>query len=885
MPGKVNYFVGSDPAKWHAGIPTYAKVRYSSIYPGIDLLFHGNPSAGGQLEFDFVVAPHADPRVIHLRFSGATRVHRAANGDLVVSTADGSCKFLKPTIYQLVNGRHVPAEGEFTFPAKNTVGFRLGRYDRAKTLVIDPGLVFSTFLGGSGDPNEALIGGGSNAIAVDAAGNTYVTGSVYSTSFPVTQGAFQATDPNASFTSFVTKLNAAGTALVYSTYLGGSGADQGSAIAVDAAGNAYVAGQTDSTNFPVTAGALQKTNKGAAEGTVTGFVAKLNPSGTSLIYSTYVGGSTYDGATAIAVDAAGDAYVVGQTSSTDFPVTQGAYQTTNNALAEQTSNAFVAKLNPAGTALIYATYLGGSGGPRVPEGGCLSAVAASNGIMGWALGNNEDGAFAVAIDAAGDAYVAGQALSTDFPVTQGAFQTQSKGAANPSTNAFVAKLNPAGSALIYSTYLGGSGLHDCGSATISFSAGDTALALAVDSSGDAYLAGIAFSSDFPVTQGAFQTTNQSKLTYATPNGPLVGGPTGFIAKLNPSGSALLYSTYLGGSGGFINISPFFAQYGGDQASGLAIDGSGNAYVTGSTASPNFPVTSGAYQTTNNYLAGASSCPEGSNGYNAFVTEINPAGSALVYSTYLGGNGANPNVESGETDCGTGDVSSAMALDNSGNVYLTGQAQSANFPVTSGAFQTTNPAFVSPFVAKLNIGPSFTITATPVTIEAGATTGNTSTITVTPSGGFTGSVALTAALASSPNGAANPPTLSFGSTSSVNISGTTPDTATLTIATTAAGGCTESHQIPRGIFWGGGGTALACLLLLGISAKRRRWRLALAMAPLLIILVGAMLACGGAGTSANCNAIAVGTTPGTYTITVTGTSGTTTAMGTVTVTVQ
>ena len=401
----------------------------------------------------------------------------------------------------------------------------------------------------------------------------------------------------------------------------------------------------------------------------------------------------------------------------------------NNASAAQTTNAFVAKLNSAGTALIYATYLGGSGGPRMPEGGCLSAAAAPNGILGWPAGNNEDGAFAVAVDSAGDAYVAGQALSTDFPVTQGAFQTQSKGATNPSTNAFVAKLNPAGSALIYSTYLGGSGLHDCGSASVSFSAGDTALALAVDSSGDAYLAGVAFSSDFPVTQGAFQTTNRSQLTYATPNGPLVGGPTGFIAKLNPSGSALLYSTYLGGSGGFINITPFFAQYGGDQASGLAIDGSGNAYVTGSTASSNFPVTPGAFQTTNNYPAGANPCPEGTNGYNAFVTEINPAGSALVYSTYLGGNGANPNVESGETDCGIGDVSSAMALDNSGNVYLTGQAQSADFPVTSGAFQTTNPAFISPFVTKLNLSaiPRFTITATPLTVDAGATTGNTSTI--------------------------------------------------------------------------------------------------------------------------------------------------------------
>jgi hypothetical protein len=888
LQGKVNYFVGSDPAKWLASIPTYAEVRYTSIYPGIDLIFHGNPSADGQLEFDFVIAPHAAPQAIRLRFSGPNHLHLAANGDLLVATANGTFAFRKPLAYQVVGGQRHPIAGNFAPVGRHAVRFQMGRYDRTKPLVIDPVLAFSTFLGGSGDPNAALIGGGAYAIAVDSQGNTYVTGGVYSTNFPVTAGVFQTTDPNANFTSFVTKLNAAGTALVYSTYLGGSGADQGSAIAVDAAGDAYVAGQTDSTNFPVTAGALQTTSKGAAEGTVTGFVAKLSPSGTSLIYSTYLGGSTYDGATAIAVDAAGEAYVVGQTSSSDFPVTQGAYQTTNNALAAQTTNAFVAKLNPAGTALTYATYLGGSGGPRMPEGGCLSAAAAPNGILGWPLGNNEDGAFAVAVDAAGDAYVAGQALSTDFPVTQGAFQTQSNGAASPSTNAFVAKLNPAGSALIYSTYLGGSGLHLCGSATVSASAGDAALALTVDSSGDAYLAGVTFSSDFPVTQGAFQTTNRSKLTNVYLTGPLVGGPTGFIAKLNPSGSALLYSTYLGGSGGIINFLPFFAQYLGDQVSGLAIDSSGNAYVTGSTASTDFPVTPGAYQTTNNYPGGAvtGSSSEGADGYNAFVTEINSAGSALVYSTYLGGNGANPNVESSEHAVGIGDTSNALALDNSGSVYITGQAQSADFPVTSGAFQTTNPAFISPFVAELNLSaiPRFTITGTAVTVTPGAATGNTSTITVTPSGGFTGSVALAAAVTSSPAGAEAPPTFSFGSTSPVDITGSTAGTATLTITTTTAGGCSEAQQTRREVPWYGGGAILACLMLFGIPVRRRRWRAALVMAALLIVVAASLLACSG-GSGSGCNDTTVGTTPGSYTITVTGTSGATTATGPVTLTVQ
>jgi hypothetical protein len=774
LPGTVNYFVGSDPTKWHAGIPTYAKVRYTSIYPGVDLTFHGNPpadgpngpSADGQLEFDFVIAPNADPRAVRLRLSESNHLHLAANGDLLVATANGALAFRKPLAYQLVDGQRHPIAGNFALVGRDGVRFQVGRYDRTKPLVIDPVLEYSTFLSGSGNANYALLGAAGNAVAVDSEGNAYVTGSVYSTNFPVTEGAFETTDPGAEYqtpTAFVTKLNATGTALVYSTYLGGSGGDYGSAIAVDAAGGAYVAGQTGSTNFPVTTGALQTTNKGAAKGTITGFVAKLNPSGTNLIYSTYLGGSTYDGANAIAVDAAGEAYVVGQTSSSDFPVTQGAYQTTNKAAPAQTSNAFVAKLNSAGTALMYATYLGGSGGPRMPLGGCVSAGGP---------GNNEDGAFAVAIDAAGDAYVAGQALSTDFPVTQGAFQTQSNGAASPSTNAFVAKLNPAGSGLIYSTYLGGSGLHLCGAEGVSASAGDAALALTVDGSGNAYVAGIAFSSDFPVTQGAFQTTNRSKLTVGRLIGPLVGGPTGFVAKLNPSGSALVYSTYLGGSGGIINFLPFFAQYLGDQASGLAIDGSGNAYVTGSTASTDFPVTPGAYQTTNNYPGGAvtGSSSVGADGYNAFVTEINPSGSALVYSTYLGGNGANPNVESGLHVVGIGDVSSALALDNSGNVYITGQAQSADFPVTSGAFQTTNPAFLSAFVAKLNMSatsPAITPTVTVTPASTTITSGRPLTVVLSVSGGSgnptpTGTVTLVSGTYASP-----PATLAAGS-ATINI---------------------------------------------------------------------------------------------------------------------
>ena len=488
------------------------------------------------------------------------------------------------------------------------------------------------------------------------------------------------------------------------------------------------------------------------------------------------------------------------------------------------------------------------------------------------MGFNEDGAFAIAVDAAGDAYVAGQAISTNFPVTQGAFQAQNNAAANQTDNAFVAKLNPAGSALIYSTYLGGSGLSQCGSATAISPAGDSAFTLSIDGSGYVYVAGIAFSSNFPVTQGAFQTTNQFSYTIGSTAYP---GPTAFVTKLNPSGSSLVYSTYLGGSGGFILANPDFEAYGGDEASGLAIDGNGDAYVTGATASLNFPVTSGAYQTAN-----ASANGSGGALYNAFVTELNPAGSALLYSTYLGGNGTNPNVESSEHAVEYGDQSAALAPDGSGNVYIAGTAESANFPVTSGAFQTTIPAFTSAFIAKLALGkivaaPGFTISGTAVNVTAGATSGNTSTITLTPSGGFTGSVTLTASITSEPAGALNPPTFSFGSTSPVIITGTSAARATLTINTTAEGGCAASNRNRQESPWSVPlGATLAALALIAVP-RRRRWKQWLALAVMLAGLTAGISACGSSGTKGTCGAITPPTTSGVYTITVTGTSGATT----------
>jgi uncharacterized protein (TIGR03437 family) len=647
LPGKANYFIGSDPANWRTGVPTYSKVRYPNVYPGMDLVYYGNQR---QLEYDFLVAPGADPKPIRLQFAGAKGLRFGADGDLVVTTSNGALAFHKPVVYQMIDGQRKTVEGSFAMLDKRTVGFRLGSYDRAKPLVIDPVLAYSTYLGGSGINTQPGFGDIALGLAVDGSGSAYIAGYTFSSDFPTTKGALQATNPACSNceAAFVAKLNPSGTALVYSTYLAPSGGvSAANAITVDGSGSAYIVG-TANSGFPVTAGAFQAVDR-AGTG-FNAFVTKLSPSGDALIYSTYLGGTetSYEGgddAEAVVVDNAGSAYVAGVSYSSDFPVTAGAFQTVNK--ASLASNAFVSKLNPAGSALSYSTYLGGSGrilfsfGPQQYDG---------------------DGAAGLAVDSAGNAYVTGYAYSADFPVTKGAFQTTNPAvvpyspggvaASYNQANAFVTKLNPTGTSLAYSTYLGGSGhLYH----------GDSASGLAVDDSGNAYITGQAWSTDFPTTHGVFQKANHSQT-----------GSNAFVAELNSAGNGLVYSTYLGGSGS-------------DTAAGLALDGSGNAYIAGSTKSTDFPLTQGALQTTNNSVAGG----------NAFFTELDPAGSALVYSTYLGGSGGSQ----------FGDSANTVAVDNSGSAYIAGSAYSTNFPVTPGAFQTANRSSSGApkaFVAKLEL---------------------------------------------------------------------------------------------------------------------------------------------------------------------------------------
>lgn len=473
----------------------------------------------------------------------------------------------------------------------------------------DPVLGYSTYLGGASSDEP-------HCVAVDSEGCAYVAGSTISTNFPsinAEQRTFNG--PGSVEDIFVTKINSEGTAVIYSTYLGGHGSDIALGIAVDSAGSAYVTGYTSSLDFPTTAGALQ-----VAPGPGTNaFVAKLSPSGDTLLYSTYLFGSLGNQrGNAIAVDSAGDAYVTGETTAQDFPTTPSAFQRSLHGFED----AFVTKLNAAGSALVYSTFLGGDG--------------------------NTDEGFGVAVDPAGFAYVAGHTTSSNFPVTAGAIQRHFGGGDDFFGDAFVTRLDQTGSALVYSTYLGGS-------------KGDRAAAIAVGADRQACIAGITRSSDL-VTASAIQSANASSCVDGFSN-----CTDAFVARLNQSGDQLVYSTYIGGASR--GSSPFQA---GDSGAGIALDQAGNVYVAGTTSSTDFPVER-AIQATN---AG--------NG-DAFILKISPSGQ-LLYSTYLGGS--------------SDESASALATTANGDAFVVGVATSPGFPVTSGAFQTAfNGSFDSAAQAR------------------------------------------------------------------------------------------------------------------------------------------------------------------------------------------
>jgi hypothetical protein len=582
LEGYYNYLIGNDPTRHATYVRRYKEAWVKGVYAGIDMRYY---LEGGRLRYDWVVEPGGDPSQIVFGLEGSEKTYIDSEGRLVFTTRFGEVKLAELRVYQgdrEIGGRFVERPGGW--------GIEVGSYDPTRPLVIDP-LVYSTYIGGNGDEEG-------RGIAVDGSGYAYVTGPTFSPDYDVTPGAFQTTKSTTdSFENdvFVTKLNATGTALVYSTYIGGRGGEDGFGIAVDGSGNAYVTGYTYSPNYPVTPAAFQTTKGGGMDV----FVTKLNATGTALVYSTYIGGSGDEEGRGIAVDGSGNAYVTGRTRSTDYDVTPGAFQTTYGG---GYWDVFVTKLNATGTALLYSTYIGGS---------------------------DRDYGNAIAVDGSGQAYVTGYTDSPNYDVTTGAFQTTNGG----KEDVFVTKLNATGTALLYSTYIGGS--YD-----------DVGYGIAVDGSGNAYVTGYTESTDYDVTPGAFQTTKGGGFYRDV-----------FVTKLNATGTALVYSTYIGGSND-------------DEGYGIAVDGSGNAYVTGWTRSTNYDVTPGAFQTTNGGGLG-----------DVFVTKLNATGTALLYSTYIGGS--------------NWDQGNAIAVDGSGNAYVTGWTRSTNYDVTPGAFQTTNEGYPNP----------------------------------------------------------------------------------------------------------------------------------------------------------------------------------------------
>jgi len=556
LPGKTNYLRGNDPKKWKTDISNYANVRYEDVYPGIDLIYSGEH---GQLEYDFMVAPGADSHAIAMNFASADQIHvENATGDLIVTTDGSEVRFRKPVAYQIESDNNGSIESLTSTKHPVAVKYVLSPNHRVR------------FQLAAYNHRQPLV-----------------------------------IDP----------------AVSYSTYLGAAGNDFATSLAVDSAGNVYVVGYTGSTNFPVSSGAYQTScAKGCTNNTLDGFITKFDPSGSSLIYSTYLGGGATDYINGIALDASGDAYLVGQTFSSDFPVTPGAFQTSCGTGAACSAKAFVTELNSSGSALVYSTYLGGS---RKNQG---------NGIS---------------LDDSGDAFITGWTQSTDYPVTPGAFQTSCTCSTAP--DVIVTELNPTGTALVYSTYLGG------------VTSADVGYAIAVNSSGNAYITGYTQSTDFPVTAGAFQTK-------------IAANSAGFVTELSPTGSSLVYSTYLGGSSTITDVACEACS------TAIAIDAAGDAYVTGLTAESNFPVTAGVFQPV---------LKSTSKGHNAFITELNPTGGALVFSTYLGGT---------QDTGGTG-----IAVDADGNIWLKGNTKSTDFPVTSGSFQTASGGNFDFFVSELNPG--------------------------------------------------------------------------------------------------------------------------------------------------------------------------------------
>jgi hypothetical protein len=619
LPGRHHWLIGRDPSRWRSDTPTYARVRYRDVYRGVDLVYYG--TEGRQLEYDFVVAPGADPRVIRLAFEGVDRLWLDANGDLVLHVGETPLRFAKPRVYQASRAGRRGVAGAWRLEDARTVGFRIGTYDTREELVIDPTAALATYVGGGG--TDQAFG-----IALGSDGTVFITGNTASANFPTTAGSL-APAARGGVDAFVVRLDSTFTTSLYSTFIGGSGDDAGRGIAVDTLGNAYVTGFTTSSDFPTTPGSFQPNRPvGEAAGVADAFVVKLNPLGTALVYGTYLGGTASDVGLAIALDTTGSAYVTGGTLSPDFPVTFGASQP----LPGGDRDAFVARLDSGGTVLLYSTFLGGAGTD---------------------VGN------AIAVDTTGAAYVTGSttcaaapcSTATDFPTTPGVIAPlRPPGEAAGVTDVFVTKLDATG-LRVYSTYLGGTGA-------------DEGLGIVVDALGDAIVTGGTASANFPITAGF---------------APFTGALQAFLTKLDPAASTVMFSRSVPTSTPITGQSRDALPAVPSLALGISQDSGGRLYLAGSE------FRGGAPQT------------------DAFVIQFSPAGTSPTAEFFVGGPGD--------------DFGLALAVDAPGNnVFLTGQTTSVTGLATAGVVQPAFAGAVDGFVAKVSGFNG------PLTDESGSTSG-------------------------------------------------------------------------------------------------------------------------------------------------------------------
>ncbi len=586
-----NFFYGNDSSKWCTEVPNYQEVYYENLYDGIDLRYYTNERG---LKYDFIVHPGANFSQIRVKYDGAERLKIDDLGNLVIRTKLEDIVDGELFIYQDYDGIRHQVNGRFEMYNNLEYGFEiLDDYNEQEIIVIDP-LVYSTFIGGIYDDHGS-------GITIDTNSNVYLTGHTGSTNFPNTTGAVN-TKYNGLIDAFILKLNSKGSSLLYSTFIGGIKYDESTDIVIDSNNNAYITGRTNSTDFPITNGVYDFTYNNDFDV----YVLKLNSIGSSLLYSTFVGGNSFDWGKDITIDSNGNIYVTGYTSSKDFPNTLGAYDTTYN--EGFWGDIFVLKLNQIGSFLIYSTFIGG---------------------------RNCDFGERIVVDTKGNVFVTGRTNSTDFPTTLKAYDTTYNG----KYDVFVFKLNQTGSSLLYSTFLGGSNNDFDGGITI-------------DSNGNAYVTGSTDSINFPFTTGVYDMTHN-------------GGYDIFVIKLNRIGSTLLYSTFIGGSNNDLSME-------------IAIDSNDNPYITGNTFSPNFPNTTEAYDNKFNGVV------------DGIIFKINPIGSSLIYSSFIGGN-----------DSGwEGTVK--LVIDFNCNIYIIGATDSIDFPTTFGVYDNTLNGQEDIFVSKLSI---------------------------------------------------------------------------------------------------------------------------------------------------------------------------------------